>query len=127
MRIICLSLVLIFVTPTTLLANMLACRGEDPFWTLDLDIEDSSALFERIGDPQEKADIALTAFAQGNSAIRAFSLLNTQTGFSGIALAAPDECKIKDDDSYSHRLEFLTQFQSEAILLTGCCRAQQTE
>lgn len=127
MRIICLSLILISVGPGMVLADILACRGEDPFWNLDLDLENKTAVFERVGEFTAEAEIGLTALAQGQNEKVAHSLINTMTAFTGIAITAPSSCSIKDDDSYSHRVEFLTQVENEAVLMSGCCRATQSE
>ncbi|MEO1563642.1 MAG: hypothetical protein AAFR98_09415 [Pseudomonadota bacterium] len=108
-------------------ADLLLCSGETPFWNLDIDIAEQTALFQRTGEDSQVATIELTALAQGDAGIRAFSLVNRQTAFTGIAVTAPDSCDINGDDSFSHRVEFLTQAGTEAILMTGCCRAAQSK
>lgn len=120
-----LAAFLILISAPSALGETLACEGEDPFWHLDLRVDAGSARFERTGETAMSADIALTALAQGDRSVRAFSLTNMTTGFTGIAVTAPAACVLGGDESFSHRVEFLTQALNEAILLTGCCRASR--
>lgn len=113
--------------PLQALAQPLICEGANPYWSLEIDTKNATAEFHWVGEFEATAEIELSAKGLGDPDKQAHSLVNYQTGFSGIAITALDACWLGATADYTHRVELLTQKGREAVLLSGCCRVMQGE
>ncbi|MGB0926760.1 MAG: hypothetical protein ACPGVA_06090 [Pikeienuella sp.] len=99
----------------------LLCGGVEPSWSLEIARE--SALFTAPDSADIHYTIPLITPADGRPWPRALTLLAPQD--TAIALIRPQTCSdTMSDRRYEWTVDVLTQRRSEAILLTGCCRAK---
>lgn len=99
----------------------LLCGGVEPFWSLEIGAE--TALYTAPDSADIEYTIPLTTPAEGRVWPRALTLLAEQD--TAIAIIRPATCSDSmSDREYEWTVDVLTQRRSEAIVLTGCCRAK---
>ena len=99
----------------------LLCGGAEPFWSLEIGAD--AALFTAPDSADIMYDIPLSTPADGRVWPRALTLTAPQD--TAIAILRPAAClDTLSDQTNGWTIDLLTQRRSEAILLTGCCRAK---
>lgn len=97
----------------------LICGGVEPFWSLEF--FDDSALFSAPDVADIDYEIALRTPAEGRPDPVAITLISRRD--TALAIIATRACgDSMSDIEHAYTAEILTQRQSEAIMLTGCCR-----
>jgi uncharacterized membrane protein len=99
----------------------LRCYGAEPYWSLE--ITALSATFSSMDGPDRSYDVQLVTAAQGRLSPLAYTLISQSD--TAIAIVGERQCNdTMSDERFSHSIEVLTQRGSEAIMLTGCCKAR---
>ncbi|MEM7270604.1 MAG: hypothetical protein AAF401_15300 [Pseudomonadota bacterium] len=102
----------------------LLCGGNEPFWSLELDIEE--ATYTAPDSPQIDYTMPHVAKAEGRNWPRVLTLLATQD--TALAILRPMQCDdTMSDREYDWTIDLLTQRRGEAIALTGCCRLRPAQ
>jgi uncharacterized membrane protein len=99
----------------------LLCGGVEPSWSLE--IGEETALYTAPDSADIAYEIKLITEAEGRQWPQALTLLAPQD--TAIAIMRPRACSdTMSDQDYEWTIDVLTQRRSQAILLTGCCRAK---
>ena len=102
----------------------LLCGGVEPFWSLEINEED--ALYSAPDTDPITYSIPLITKAEGRDWPRVLTLLAQRD--TAIAVLRPLQCSdTMSDIDFDWTIDILTQRNSEAIALTGCCRLRPTE
>ncbi len=106
-------------TPLSAQEAGLICGGVEPFWSLEF--HDERALFTAPDVQDIDYEIALRTPAQGRPDPVAITLISRRD--TALAIIATRSCgDTMSDIVHPYSAEILTQRNSEAIMLTGCCR-----
>ena len=101
----------------------LLCGGAEPFWSLAIDQE--TAHFSAPDRPEISYAIPDERTALGRDWPRGLTL--TAPEDTAIALVRPEVCgDTMSDQEFGWRIDLLTQWAGEAVIVTGCCREAPT-
>jgi len=102
----------------------LLCGGGEPGWSLEINADD--ALYSAPDTDPITYAIPLVTKAEGRSWPQVLTLLADRD--TAIAILRPAQCSdTMSDNRFDWMIDVLTQRNSEAIALTGCCRLRPPE
>lgn len=102
----------------------LICAGTEPFWALTVD--EDGAIFSTPDSEGFAYQIVDQRAAIGREWPKAVTLAAPED--TAVAILARAACSdTMSDQPHDWRIEMLTQWNGEAALLTGCCRAAPSE
>ena len=124
MRVAALLLVLLVGAAAAEGRPPLICGGVEPFWSLEIAAD--TAIYSAPDTAQIDYTIPHVAIAEGRPWPQVLTLLAQRD--TALAIIRPLQCSdTMSDTEFDWMIDVLTQRNSEAIALTGCCRLAPTD